>query len=60
MVFGYPGSTDRYLTSFGIEQALSITNPAIVNIRSEKLAIMKAGMDASKKTSGPSKNIDSA
>ncbi len=50
MVFGYPGSTDRYLTSFGIEQALSITNPAIVNIRSEKLAIMKAGMDASKKT----------
>ena len=50
MIFGYPGSTDRYLTSFGIEQALSITNPTIVNIREEKLAIMKAGMDASKKT----------
>ena len=50
MVFGYPGSTDRYLTSFGVEQALTITNPAIINIRAEKLAIMKAGMDASKKT----------
>jgi hypothetical protein len=50
MIFGYPGSTDRYLTSFGIKQALDITNPAIVDIRDEKLAIMKAGMDASKRT----------
>ena len=50
MVFGYPGSTDRYLTSFGIEQALNITNPAIIDIRDEKLAIMKAGMDDSKRT----------
>ena len=49
MVFGYPGSTDRYLTSFGIEEALTITNPAIIDIRAEKLAIMKVGMDASKK-----------
>ncbi len=50
MIFGYPGSTDRYLTSFGVQQALNITNPAIVDIRDEKLAIMKAGMDASKRT----------
>ncbi len=50
MIFGYPGSTDRYLTSFGVKQALEITNPAIVDIREEKLAIMKAGMDASKRT----------
>jgi hypothetical protein len=50
MIFGYPGSTDRYLTSFGIQQALNITNPAIIDIRDEKLAIMKAGMDDSKKT----------
>ena len=50
MIFGYPGSTDRYLTSFGIEQALDIKNPTIVSIRAEKLAIMKAGMDASKRT----------
>ena len=50
MIFGYPGSTDRYLTSFGIKQALDISNPTIVDIRSEKLAIMKAGMDDDPKT----------
>lgn len=50
MIFGYPGTTDRYLTSFGVQQKLDITNPAIIDIRDEKLAIMKAGMDASKKT----------
>ncbi len=49
MVFGYPGSTNRYLTSFGVQQALDITNPTIIDIRDEKLAIMKAGMDASKR-----------
>ncbi|MAO71985.1 MAG: serine protease [Flavobacteriales bacterium] len=50
MIFGFPGRTDRYLTSFGIQQALDQTNPTIVQIRQEKLSIMKAGMDASKKT----------
>ncbi|MAJ90084.1 MAG: serine protease [Flavobacteriales bacterium] len=50
MIFGYPGSTKRYLTSYGIKQALTITNPAIINIRNKKLAIMKEGMDISKKT----------
>ena len=46
MIFGFPGRTDRYLTSFGIQQALDQTNPTIVQIREEKLSIMKAGMDA--------------
>ena len=50
MIFGFPGSTDRYLTSFGVQQALDITNPTTVDIRTEKLAIMKAGMDANKRT----------
>ena len=50
MIFGFPGSTDRFLTSYGIQEALDQTNPTIVQIRDEKLAIMKAGMDASKKT----------
>ena len=49
MIFGFPGSTDRYLTSYGIELALDQTNPTIVQIREEKLAIMKAGMDDSKR-----------
>ena len=42
MVFGFPGSTDRYLTSFGVQQALDQKNPTIVQIRNEKLSIMKA------------------
>ena len=50
MIFGFPGSTDRFLTSYGIQEALDQTNPTIVQIRDEKLAIMKVGMDASKKT----------
>ena len=49
MTFGYPGRTDRYLTSSGVEQAVDITNPAIVKIRTKKLDIMKDDMDASDK-----------
>ena len=47
MVMGYPGSTDRYLSSWGVNLAINTTNPAIVNIRQEKLDIMNAEMDAS-------------
>ena len=47
MILGYPGTTDRYLTSYGINMALEITNPAIVKIRTKKLEIMKTDMDAS-------------
>lgn len=46
MIFGYPGSTDRYLTSFGIQEALDVKNQAIVDIRAKKLEIMKEYMDA--------------
>ena len=46
MVFGFPGSTDRFLTSTGIEQAINSYNPTVVEIREQKLAIMKEAMDA--------------
>jgi hypothetical protein len=49
MIMGYPGRTKRYLTSFGVKEALELTNSAIVNIRSKKLDIMKAGMNADEK-----------
>ena len=42
IVFGFPGGTDRYLTSYGIKQALNLSNPTIVDIRNKKLSIMKA------------------
>ncbi|MCZ4408633.1 S46 family peptidase [Cryomorphaceae bacterium 1068] len=44
MTAGYPGSTDRYLTSFGIQQALDLKNPTIVEIRDAKLAALREDM----------------
>jgi len=47
MIWGFPGTTDRYLTSWGVKQAIDITNPATVKIRDKKLAIMKEDMNSS-------------
>ncbi|MDX1653368.1 MAG: S46 family peptidase [Brumimicrobium sp.] len=47
MVFGFPGSTDRYLSSFGVEQAINKEQPKRVDIRGKKLEIMKKYMDES-------------
>tara|TARA_R110002072_G_scaffold3867_10_gene27662 strand:- start:328 stop:2601 length:2274 start_codon:yes stop_codon:yes gene_type:complete len=44
MVFGYPGSTDRYLSSYGVKQAIDLHNPTVVKIRDIKLDIMKKYM----------------
>lgn len=49
MTFGYPGSTDRYLTSFGVEQGISKKNPAIVEIRDAKIKVLRADMNKSDK-----------
>ena len=46
MILGYPGGTDRYLTSYGVKLAVDESNMTIVKIRAEKLAIMREGMDA--------------
>lgn len=45
MVMGFPGRTNRYLTSYGVEQAISLEQPKIVDIRAKKLEIMKKYMD---------------
>ena len=45
MILGFPGSTDRYLSSWGIEQAVSLEQPKRVDIRAKKLDIMKKYMD---------------
>ncbi len=47
MILGYPGQTDRYLTSGGVDMAVDLTSPAVVNIRDKKLEIMNADMKAS-------------
>ncbi len=48
MVYGYPGSTDRYLTSYGVKLAIEETNPAVVAIREKRLEIIRAAMNADK------------
>lgn len=50
MIFGYPGSTDRYLSSYGVKQAIDIYNPSVVEVRDLKLDIMKKYMDADEAT----------
>ena len=45
MVMGYPGSTDRYLTSFGVNLALRQSNPIRVKIRDKRLSILKQDME---------------
>jgi len=46
MIMGYPGTTDRYLTSYGIQNAINYKNPTIVNVRDKKLETMRTFMFA--------------
>ncbi len=46
MIWGYPGSTERYMTSYEIENTLQYTNPAIYKAGSAMLPVMKKHMDA--------------
>ncbi|MBL7964868.1 MAG: S46 family peptidase [Flavobacteriales bacterium] len=47
MIMGFPGSTDRFLSSQGVKLALDVEQPSRVKIRAKKLEIMKEHMDAS-------------
>jgi len=49
MIMGNPGSTQRFLSSYGVDMAIHLSNPTIVKIRTEKLNIMKKGMNADPK-----------
>ena len=49
MIMGYPGSTDRFLTSWGVKQAVDVEQPARVKIRGIKLDIMDQEMSKSQK-----------
>jgi hypothetical protein len=45
MIMGYPGRTSRYLTSMGINQAISGRNPALIESFGTKLETWKKFMD---------------
>ena len=49
MIMGYPGSTNRFLTSWGVKEAVEIEQPARVKIRRIKLDIMDEQMSKSQK-----------
>lgn len=50
MVWGFPGTTDRYRTSHGIVATLNEINPAIIKLGGTILETMKKEMDASDET----------
>ncbi|MEJ2880092.1 S46 family peptidase [Pedobacter sp. GR22-6] len=47
IVYGYPGRTDRYLTSYGVDLATEKVSPTIVKLRDIRLKAWKAEMDKS-------------
>ncbi len=44
MILGYPGDTQRYLTSFGINETTNIINPVVTEVRDIKQTIWKNSM----------------
>jgi hypothetical protein len=44
MIYGYPGSTNRYETSYGVKQKIDINNPTLVKLRDMRLKYMFAEM----------------
>ena len=49
MILGYPGGTQRYMTSWEIDEVLKITHPNRIKIRSARQEIMLADMLADEK-----------
>lgn len=47
MIMGYPGSTDRYLSSYGVKQQLDYRQPSVVKIRDQRLKLLKEDMNSS-------------
>lgn len=47
MVMGYPGGTDRYLTSYEVENLQKKESPALISLLDKRLSIMRSVMDRS-------------
>ena len=45
MTLGYPGSTERYLSSYGIEEMMNGINQAMIDVRGVKQTVWKREMD---------------
>jgi len=40
MIYGYPGGTNRYESSYGVKQKIDISNPSLVDLRDIRLKYM--------------------
>ena len=49
-VFGYPGMTQQFLTSFAVELIQNQTNPIAIDLRTQRLDIIKKYMEKDKLT----------
>lgn len=49
MIMGFPGSTNRYMTTYEIDEMLDVTNPNRILIRGERQNILSEDMAASDK-----------
>ena len=49
MIMGFPGSTERYMTSYEIDKMLEVDNPNRIFIRGERQRLLKEDMSASDK-----------
>jgi hypothetical protein len=47
MVYGFPGRTQQYISSYQLETILEVTNPNRIRIRDERLRIMDEAMRSS-------------
>ena len=50
MVMGFPGTTDHFLTSYGLDETMDITNKLRYEIRTVKINILREEMAASQAT----------
>lgn len=46
MTVGYPGSTSRYLSSWGIDERVNASNVSVIQVRGKKQDVWKRFMDA--------------
>ncbi len=49
MIMGYPGRTNRYETSFGVENTMQVTNTVRIEVREKLLDIWGKYMSTSQK-----------
>ena len=47
MIMGFPGGTDRYMTSYGVKETKSLVNPTRIQVREKILEIMDKAMNSS-------------